>query len=91
MTLGNPSLPDYILASVIMNILKGDKTEEVVRSVAATIEKYSDERFKSKSEGLQQQIVESILLPLCKELMSEDIITYKRILFEAWKKIPISK
>lgn len=94
MTLGNPKLTDYILAEVLTNIIRGDRTPEFVIQTAILIDKYLDERFMSKSEGLQETIVKEVLLPLCKEMLKEQPQVYKGILFEKWKEIsviPISK
>lgn len=90
MTIGNPKLTDMILAQVLTNIVNGDRTPEVVKQTAELIDKFLDERFMARSEDLQESIVCSILLPLCGELMKENIQVYKGILYKKWKEIDVT-
>lgn len=83
----NPTLPNYILSVALINILKGDKCEEVVKETADHIDQIVDERFKDKSEKIQEQIIISVLLPLCAELMKEEKQEFVSILSEEASRI----
>ena len=66
------TLPNFIIANAITMILKGKSTEDAVIKTASAIDKSIDENFVTKSELIQERIVEDILLPLSRELLKEN-------------------
>lgn len=71
---------NHVLAMVLMKTLKEEKTKEVIKETAQTIDHFADERFgDKKSEKLQTAVVTELLLPLSEQLLLEDKIAYVRI------------
>lgn len=66
-------IPKFFLSLAVVSILKSDKTAEAVKENAEKIDVMIDKEFGRKSENVQKEIVERILLPLAKELLKEDV------------------
>jgi len=59
------------MAEAITMALKSKNTGEVVSRMAFEIDKVIDQQLLNRSEGIQAQIVEKVLLPLCRELTKD--------------------
>ncbi len=76
------AISTFILAHSLHLALEHADKAGLVDRLADDFDKLVDYHVGKKSEGIQQQLVEDILLPLAKRLMKENPDAYKRILIE---------
>lgn len=74
------SFKKWAIAKAIILAIKHQDYKVV--ELAKAIDQKADNLLGKQSERVQQQIVEKLLLPLCKELMRETPITFQKILMD---------
>jgi len=66
-------LKEFILANAIIQTLELSKKRGAISNVAGRLDELIDKQFPKRSEKIQKAIVKQVLLPLCRELMIEDL------------------
>lgn len=66
------NLLNDLLFVALDKVLKGQKTDDVVKQTAEVIHKNAQDRFLKNGDRLERTFVNEVLLPLCLELSVDD-------------------
>lgn len=72
----------FVLATGLKVALGHVDKAGLVKRLADDLDSIADKNLAGRSERFQQELVTTILLPLARELMKEDLDAYKRLLIE---------
>lgn len=81
------TIKSFFLANGIVLFLKNMDKKEKIKELAESIDKEADLIFQNQSEGVQQNVVQLVLLPLASELMKENPAAYAKILEDELKRV----
>lgn len=87
MRLKLPKIPSFFISFGIMNLLKSEEAEKLIKENANKLDALIDAEFPNKSEEIQETIVSKVLLALGKELMKESPRKYYSLLAEETRRI----
>ena len=76
------SVQSWVIATGLGHILKDIDRNGLITKLAGDLDGIMDDKLGSRSEGVQEDIITYVLLPLCRELMKEDVKKYVEILEE---------
>lgn len=73
-------LSEWLMAKALIKVIESGSITTKAEDIAAHFDAMLDAKFKGESEALQLVTVSHILIPLCREILKEDPISFKKII-----------